>query len=324
MSNLNVQHFSLTSKHGALHSHAIGYEFNSNDDFIALPSSWGGSGWAAITVEAWIKPSQNTGDFQAILSPSDTTFVHFQLHNKGVGNISVYTDQGAVLLPVIPVEPLNQWRHVAVLAKSGETKLLIDGVQFGDTNTKEFNYITHSDEVFIGKGYGNGRHFKGQIGDVHVWQDGREHEHIHADIYNFLTDKPDKYPDPGPAPAPSSTVVGLKSAHNKYMSAQPDGTMQCNRDHLRGWEKFTVVDAGGGKVGLKSIHGKYLSAQPDGRLEVNRGRLLGWEKFTMEEKNGKVGLKGIHNKYVSAQPNGTITCDRDWLRGWELFNKESA
>ena len=31
---------------------------------------------------------------------------------------------------------------------------------------------------------------------------------------------------------------GFKSGHEKYMSAQRDGKMECNRDWLKGWELF--------------------------------------------------------------------------------------
>lgn len=316
MSSPTLESFPLVSQHGPLHHSALGHTFDSPDDFITLPSTWGGPHWKELTVEAWINPSANTGDFQAIVSPANTTFVHFQIHS--IGNISVYTDQGLILLPVIPVEPLNQWRHVAVIAKSGASKVLIDGNQYGSTNTKTFNYITPTNELYIGKGHAGGRHFKGRISDVHIWQEAREHEHIHGDLYKYLTDKPEL------VVPPAVSIFGFKSHFGKYMSAQPNGTMECNRDQLFGWEKFTVEDAGEGKVGLKSFHGKYLSAQPDGRLQVNRDWLFGWEKFTLEEQDGKVGLKGAHGKYISAQPDGSIACDRSWLQAWELFSKEAT
>ena len=36
--------------------------------------------------------------------------------------------------------------------------------------------------------------------------------------------------------------ITLRSTHGKYVSAQPDGTVQINRDHAPpgGWEEFTV------------------------------------------------------------------------------------
>ena len=321
----NHQLFHLSSKHGSLHTEIVGHEFNGQTDFIQLDSSWGGAAWHNCTIEAWINTSANTGDFQAIISPSDHSFIHFQLHTAG--NITIYTDAGPVILPVIPLEPLNLWRHVAVIAKSGGSKLIIDGDQVGETNTTEFNNILETHALYIGKGFNHGRFFNGKIGDIKITHD-KEHEHIHAHIYKFLDSKPEmkkpEPPTPAPAPTPVSTVFGFKSYHGKFMSAQPNGTIECNRNHLLPWEKFTIVDGENGKVGLKSVHGKYVSAQPDGSLTCDRPWLQGWELFTMEEVDGKVGLKGHHGKYISAQPDGTITCDRDWLQGWELFAKMDA
>ncbi len=331
MATPSSQSFHLESQYGKLHQDAIGFEFNGTDDFIALPSHWGGNGWHVVTLEAWIKVSEDTGDFQAILSPGDTTFVHFQTHREGVGNISIYTDQGAILLPTIPTAPLNQWRHVAVIAESGASRLMIDGHQVGDINTKTFNYVTATDELFVGKGHANGRFFKGQIAGLKIWHDAKDHANMVEELYRHLDVKPEigivsvtPTPHSEPEGEKENAVFGYKSAHGKYMSAQPDGRMECNRDHLHGWEKFTVEKTDGGKIGLKSIHGKYLSAQPDGRLEVNRDHLLGWEKFTVEENNGRVGFKSAHGKYISAQPDGSIVCNRDRLASWEMFVKESV
>lgn len=318
MGNLKLESYHLECKHGLLHADAFGYEFNGQDDFIALPNTWGGPGWTEATIEAWIRPTANTSDFQAILSSANTTFVHFQLHNEGVGNISVYTDQGVIALPVIPVQPLNEWRHVAVVIKSGATKLLIDGDQYGATNTKTFNHINAANELFVGRGHGNGRHFKGNIAGLGIWQDAHEHGHVHGRIYQFMhqNDKPTIE-----AP-PAAATAGFRSAHGKYMSAQANGTINCNAASLQAAERFTLEHKDG-KVGLKGANGKYVSAQPDGRLVCDRDWLHGWELFTMEEQKGKVGFKGAHGKYISAQPDGSITCDRDWLRGWELFTHES-
>ena len=311
-----MESYHLSSKHGLLHSDTIGHSFNGHDDFIQLPSTWGGPGWATATIEAWIRPAANTGDFQAILSSADQSFVHFQIHNAG--NITAYTDQGAVVLPVIPVEPLNTWRHVAVIIKSGASKVLVDGDQLGATNTKTFNYITASDAVSIGRGYGNGRLFKGNIGEVKIFHAAHEHAHIHGRIYQYLVNKPTML---ATSDAPAASLAGLRSAHSKYVSSQPDGSLTCDRDWMRGWEKFSI-ERKDGKVGLKGAHGKYISAQPDGTITCDRDWLQGWELFTMEEQGDKVGFKSAHGKYISAQPDGTITCDRDWLRGWELFTME--
>ena len=71
----------------------------------------------------------------------------------------------------------------------------------------------------------------------------------------------------------------LKSCHNKYMSAQPNGKLEWNRDRKGPWENFRVLNVENGKIALQSVHGKYVSAQPDGSIEVNRDNVAGWETF---------------------------------------------
>ena len=60
--------------------------------------------------------------------------------------------------------------------------------------------------------------------------------------------------------------IALMSAFDMYVSAQPDGRVECNRREAPpgGWEEFTVEYRSDYVVCLKSCHGKYLSAQKDG------------------------------------------------------------
>ena len=66
-----------------------------------------------------------------------------------------------------------------------------------------------------------------------------------------------------------------------YVSAQPNGRVDINRQKASGWEAFTVVYKWNDVVCLKSFHGKYLSAQPNGRAEWNRTKADGWEYITI-------------------------------------------
>ena len=121
---------------------------------------------------------------------------------------------------------------------------------------------------------------------------------------------------------PEGSKVALKSTHGKYLSAQPDGRAEWNRDHASDWEYFHLEKRQGGKVALKGSHGMYVSAQPDGSVQINReaAPLGGWEEFTVEDRgNDVVCLKSSHGKYLSAQQNGTAQWNRDHAPrgGWE-------
>ena len=140
-------------------------------------------------------------------------------------------------------------------------------------------------------------------------------------------------------PTSSNQIVNgkvvIKSVHGKYLSAQPDGRAEWNRDSADVWEYFHLEKRQGGKITLKGAHGKYLSAQPDGSVQINRGGAPpgGWEEFTVEhhfiQPVGRGGydvirLKSSHGKYLSAQPDGRVEWNRDHAvdGGWEDVDME--
>ena len=117
-------------------------------------------------------------------------------------------------------------------------------------------------------------------------------------------------------------TVSLRSVHGKFLSAQPDGSAQWNRDVASVWEYFHLEKRQGGKITLKGAHGMYVSAQPDGSVQINRKAAPqgGWEEFTVEDRgNNIVCLKSCHGKYFSAQQDGTAQWNRDHAPrgGWE-------
>ena len=131
--------------------------------------------------------------------------------------------------------------------------------------------------------------------------------------------------------------VAFKSVHGKYLSAQPDGRAEWNRDSASVWEYFHLENRQGGKITLKGAHGKYVSAQPDGSVQINREAAPpgGWEEFTVEHQFiqpvGRGGydvvrLKSVHGKYLSAQSDGRVEWNRDHAPdgGWEDIDLEYA
>ena len=85
-------------------------------------------------------------------------------------------------------------------------------------------------------------------------------------------------------------TVSLRSVHGKYLSAQPDGRAEWNRDHASTWEYFQVEQRHNGKIALKGAHSMYLSAQLDGSVQINRREAPpgGWEEFTVEDRGNNV------------------------------------
>ena len=125
------------------------------------------------------------------------------------------------------------------------------------------------------------------------------------------------------SPAPIGQNITFKGINNQYVCSE-NGTqaMNCNRPSASGWETFTVVDAGSGKIALKS-QGKYVSSENGTQaITCNRTSIGDWEKFEwIVNGDGKISLKGNNGKYISSE-NGTqaMTCNRASISGWEAFS----
>ena len=120
----------------------------------------------------------------------------------------------------------------------------------------------------------------------------------------------------------SEGKIALKSVHGKFLSAQPDGRAEWNRDIASDWEYFHLERRKDGKITLRGTHGMYVSAQADGTVQINRQAAppSGWEEFTVENRgNNVVCLRSCHGKYLSAQPDGTAQWNRGHAPrgGWE-------
>jgi endoglucanase len=127
-----------------------------------------------------------------------------------------------------------------------------------------------------------------------------------------------------PAPTiPIGQTVWLRGSNNQYVSSE-NGTqaMRCNRPTVGGWEQFTVVDAGGGKVALRS-QSKYVSSENGtAAITCSRTAIGDWEKFDwIINADGKISLRGNNGRYISSE-NGAaaMTCTRTTIGGWEAFS----
>lgn len=169
--------------------------FNGSSGYVQLPGAWGGAGWSELTIDAWVNTADPiTADFQSVLSGHDpNAFAHFQLFSAG--NTGIYTDAGFVATPIIPATPTGTWRHVVITAKSGESKVYVDGEQVGSTVTTAFNNIAPSSNVSIGLGHANSRWFRGQIDEVAIYDQALSEERV---LLHFLAGDGGGEPEPEP------------------------------------------------------------------------------------------------------------------------------
>lgn len=123
---------------------------------------------------------------------------------------------------------------------------------------------------------------------------------------------------------PYGQTVTLKSTNARYVSGE-NGTqaMTCSRTAAQGWEQFTVVDAGGGKVALRSQN-KYVSSENGvAAITCSRTTIGDWEKFDwINNSDGSISLRGNNARFISSE-NGTqaMTCNRTTAPNgsWETF-----
>jgi len=170
--------------------------FDGKSGYVNIPGTWGGPSWKAVTVEAWVyaqvqnPPAVKPTDynFQAIVEPTDQSFVHFQLHppcrvEDECGDV-VYVDAGtrAILLPVVSPSSPPAWHYVVMTGQSSDSKIYVDGVEQG-SNSSTFTSITAANSLRIGSGYRGGRFFNGRIADVAIYDHALDAVQV-ADHYN--------------------------------------------------------------------------------------------------------------------------------------------
>jgi len=113
--------------------------------------------------------------------------------------------------------------------------------------------------------------------------------------------------------------ISLKSCHGRFMCAEDNGGLTCNRPWCQVWEHFISEPRGNGKVSLLSYHGKYVCAEGNLTACANRGHCKEWEHFRVVSEGNRFGFVSHHNKYLSAQSNHSLQWNRDWFQPWEKF-----
>lgn len=124
------------------------------------------------------------------------------------------------------------------------------------------------------------------------------------------------------------TVITIKAVNGKYMSSENGAqNMTTNRSTPQSWEKFTVVDAGGGYIGLKASNNKFVCSEQNGAqpLIANRNSIGGdWEKFKFVATGSEYAILAKSGKYVCAENGGSSSpiANRNSIGGWEKFTIE--
>ncbi|WP_407562877.1 glycosyl hydrolase family 95 catalytic domain-containing protein [Streptomyces sp. 184] len=135
--------------------------------------------------------------------------------------------------------------------------------------------------------------------------------------------------------APRGTaVVALRArANNQYVCAASGGTspLIASRPSVGIWERFDLIDLGGGNVALRShANSNYVCADSAGAaaLIANRTAVGPWETFQrVNNANGSISLRAqANNQYVCADNGGAspLIANRAAIGVWESFDLVTA
>ena len=107
--------------------------------------------------------------------------------------------------------------------------------------------------------------------------------------------------------------IALKGVHGKYLSAQPDGRAEWNRDIANEWEYFHLEKRQGARSHSRAHTACTFQHRPMAcKSTAEAAPPGGWEEFTVEDRgNNVVCLKSCHGKYLSAQQDGTAQWNRE-------------
>jgi sugar lactone lactonase YvrE len=154
------------------------FKFDGINDAVLLAGTFGGGPEA--TIEAWVKSTGSTGDFQAIVSAVESYFVHLQLGTGG--NNVAYTNGDVVGFPIIQTTPAGEYRHIAMSLKSGDSRLYVNG-ELAAVSPVTYSTLLPTSNLRIGSGYQGGRYFKGEIDEVSYYDralSATEVQHIYS------------------------------------------------------------------------------------------------------------------------------------------------
>ena len=135
-------------------------------DYLTIPTNQEfGFGTSAITIEAWIRPANVTGEHTIIdTRTGSATDTALRLYTDGT---AIKVDVGNTTVATGGTVAINTWYHVAVTKTGTSTKLFLGGTQIGSTFSDSNNYGS-TKPVNIGADYVGANAFNGHIDEVRI------------------------------------------------------------------------------------------------------------------------------------------------------------
>ncbi|MBK9332635.1 MAG: proprotein convertase P-domain-containing protein [Ignavibacteria bacterium] len=162
--------------------------FNGFSSYASVPSTSGLSPSIAITLEAWVYPTQILGTTMGIIGKNYQTSYFLGIQSSG--RLVFYPKGSASLRSrVTGTIPVNQWTHIAATYSGTVTSIYINGVL--DTSTAAITgpLTTNSDSLFMGADRVGGLpslFYRGRLDNVRIWGVARSASEISTNRFSPL------------------------------------------------------------------------------------------------------------------------------------------
>jgi regulation of enolase protein 1 (concanavalin A-like superfamily) len=131
-------------------------------------------------------------------------------------------------------------------------------------------------------------------------------------------------PPTSPVKIPVRTVT-LKGSNGLYVTYRNGDRLASSTATSEGTrERFTLTDAGAGRVALRASNGKYLRLNTtDSKLYADAASIGTDERFLLRNLSGAFTLQGSNGLYVSSEGGAEsgLTCTRSYPAGWEYLRE---
>lgn len=174
--------------------------FDGANDMVTIPSNSSLNLTTAITLEAWVYATKNSGIQNVINKSSNTmnTGYIFPRTDDGWTHLVFYLHIGGWHVLSVPYGKLNEWHHLAATFDGITMAIFIDGAPIGG-QTVVGSITTNTNPLSLGNQTGFSEFFGGMADEFRVWNIKRTQAEIQADMNNEI--------DP-------STETGLVSYYN--------------------------------------------------------------------------------------------------------------
>jgi len=164
---------------------AIG--FDGADDVVSIPNNGSLNISAAITLEAWVYPTKNSG-IQNVISKSSMSSNNgyiFPRTNDGWTTFCVYLNIGGWKVVTSSFPSLNSWHHLAATYDGATIRIYLDGVEV-NSMAQTGAISTNSNALALGNQPGFSEFFGGYADEFRIWNVARTQSEIQSNMNKQL------------------------------------------------------------------------------------------------------------------------------------------